>query len=236
MTRAARDSAARASARAGTASTARRAARRTCPVTGSARTAPSRPPRASPPAGTPSTKSCSGSSPADHRCAQLECARSTGSRSRAMNRTSGIAAWMRRSAAVSCRYSDVDSPEQRAGRRVGEQRLVLVSLPHLLAQRLGVTGPALGPRPPLVRKYFGSFTRERYSWGWRASATCSAVVPAFGAPAMRKSGSAIGGHPKWSRRRQGRCRRPEDCVARFSACRRRAWCAARGAPSARVTS
>src|SRR6185295_18134685 len=31
----------------------------------------------------------------------------------------------------------------------------------------------------------------RYSWGWRASATCSAVVPALGAPAIRKSGRAI---------------------------------------------
>src|SRR2546421_5345168 len=37
-------------------------------------------------------------------------------------------------------------------------------------------------------KNFGSLTADRYSSGCRASAACSAVDPAFGAPMMRKSG------------------------------------------------
>src|ERR1700722_18087802 len=53
------------------------------------------------------------------------------------------------------------------------------------------------PGPPLVgggpseRKNFGSLTGDRYRPGCRESAACSAVVPALGTPATRKSGSAI---------------------------------------------
>src|SRR5215472_8058356 len=51
------------------------------------------------------------------------------------------------------------------------------------------------PRPgggPSVRKNLGSLTADRYSWGCRASAAWTAVVPAFGAPATKKSGRAMG--------------------------------------------
>ncbi len=61
------------------------------------------------------TKSPIGSSPVDHRCVQLECARSTGSRSTAISFASGISAWMRRCTAGSCRYSGVDSPHSAPG-------------------------------------------------------------------------------------------------------------------------
>ena len=39
-------------------------------------------------------------------------------------------------------------------------------------------------------QYFGSFGEDMKTSGWRVSAACSAVVPAFGAPRMRKSGRA----------------------------------------------
>jgi hypothetical protein len=40
-------------------------------------------------------------------------------------------------------------------------------------------------------KNFGSFTAERKSAGWVANAACKAVVPAFGAPMMKKSGNVM---------------------------------------------
>src|SRR5215472_15397189 len=51
--------------------------------------------------------------------------------------------------------------------------------------------PRLGGGPS-VRKNLGSLTADRYSWGCRASAAWTAVVPAFGAPATKKSGRAMG--------------------------------------------
>jgi hypothetical protein len=55
-----------------------------------------------------------------------------------------------------------------------------------------------GPPPllgggPSVRKNFGSFTADMNRLGWAARAAWSAVVPAFGAPMMKKSGRATGG-------------------------------------------
>src|ERR1700678_3666341 len=52
-------------------------------------------------------------------------------------------------------------------------------------------GPPLVGGGPSVRKNFGSLTGDRYRLGCRESAACSAVVPALGTPATRKSGSAI---------------------------------------------
>ena len=51
--------------------------------------------------------------------------------------------------------------------------------------------PRLGGGPSL-RKNFGSLTLDMNRLGCAASAACRAVVPALGAPMMKKSGKATG--------------------------------------------
>src|SRR5580658_1249661 len=55
---------------------------------------------------------------------------------------------------------------------------------------LASPGPPSAGGGPSVRKNLGSFTGDMYRAGCLASAECKAVVPAFGTPAMKKSGRA----------------------------------------------
>src|SRR5215469_2431465 len=60
---------------------------------------------------------------------------------------------------------------------------------------LASPGPPWAGGGPSVRKNLGSFTADRYRSGCRAIAAWRAVVPALGAPAIKKSGSATATSP-----------------------------------------
>ena len=98
---------------------------------------------------------------------------------------------MRRSAALSYRYSGVDSPRGTPGGAASNSASYLSRCQTCSRYVSTSPGPPFDGGGPSVRKNFGSLIGDMYRPGCRDSAACSAVVPALGTPATRKSGSAM---------------------------------------------
>ena len=98
---------------------------------------------------------------------------------------------MRRSAARSYRYSGVDSPRGTPGGAASNSASYLSRCQTCSRYVSTSPGPPFDGGGPSARKNFGSLIGDMYRPGCRDSAACSAVVPALGTPATRKSGSAM---------------------------------------------